>query len=66
MRYNNYCSKAAKLTPQPERLPPTERAASFQVLRVHLQAVRWKHLNAEELDAHKWGWRFENGKLEPK
>ena len=47
MRYNNYCSKAAKLTPQPVRLPPTECAASFHVLRVRLQAVRWKHLNAK-------------------
>ena len=65
MRYNNYCSKAAMLMPQPEGLPPTERAASFHVLCVHLQAVRWKHLNAEELDALKWGWWLENGKLEP-
>ena len=67
MRYTTYCHLAATSTssPKPEKLPPTERAAFFHILRVHIQAVRWKTLNADELDPLDWGWKIENGKLIP-
>jgi cytochrome c553 len=67
LRYTTYCRMAAVslLRPQPERLPPTERATYFHSLRVHLQAVRWKTLAADELDAKSWGWAEDNAKFIP-
>jgi hypothetical protein len=45
MQYAAYCnlSSTSKNVPQPEKLPPTERAASYHILRAHHQAVVWKH-----------------------
>ena len=42
---------------EPQRLPPTESAAYFHSLRVHLQVVRWRTLNNDELDHNDWGWK---------
>ena len=41
----------------PHKLPPTERAAYFYSLRVHLQVMLWKMLTTEEyqFDPEKWG-----------
>ena len=50
---------------EPQRLPPTERVAYFHSLRVHLQVVRWRTLNNDELDHNDWGWKEENGSLCP-
>lgn len=39
---------------EPQRLPPTERAARFHSLRVHLQVVNWTNLTNDSLEATKW------------
>ena len=42
VRYNSYMKMSASGKPlQPERMPPTERAARFHSLRVHAQIVDW-------------------------
>ena len=50
---------------QPEKLPPTERAAYYHSLRVHVQVCQWKSLQLDVLDATKWGWTLHNGLLVP-
>jgi len=67
MRYSMYCKMAAVSLskPQPERLPPTERASFYHILRVHLQVIRWLNLSADELDPTEWGWRLEDIRLAP-
>ena len=49
----------------PERLPPTERAAHFHILRVHLQVVQWHTFMATELSPLQWGWNLVDGKYMP-
>jgi len=67
MRYSIYCKMAAVSLskPQPERLPPTERAAFYHILRVHLQVITWVNLTADELDPTLWGWKLEDNRLAP-
>jgi hypothetical protein len=62
MRYVAYMHLVATSTKRPrlERLPPTERAAYFHILRVHLQVVQWLHLMKVLCDPEKWGWKLEN------
>ena len=43
----------------PGRLPPTEGAAKFHSLRVHLQIVVWKTMNTSTLRPEDWGWKKE-------
>ena len=51
---------------EPEKLPPTERAAHYHGLRVHLQVIEWKILDeTSNLDPMEWGWKDDNGKLAP-
>jgi hypothetical protein len=50
---------------EPKELPPTERAAHFHALRVHLQVAQWKYLDLQCLDPLKWGWKREKGHLLP-
>ena len=50
---------------QPERLPPSENAAYFHSLRVHLQAVTWKTLGQINLDPTLWGWKLDQSQLVP-
>lgn len=50
---------------EPQRLPPTARAAHFHSLRVHLQIIRWKTLNNKTLNALEWGWKLEDGVMAP-
>jgi len=50
---------------QPEKLPPSERAGYFHLLRVHLQAVEWKTLSPGTLLPTDWGWTIEAGQLTP-
>ena len=46
LRYARYMQMVAKGSEiEPQILPPTERAADFYNLRVHLQVVRWRTLN---------------------
>ena len=51
----------------PQKLPPTERAAHFHSLRVHLQVMLWKKLIHEDLqlDPEQWGWKLDGSKLAP-
>lgn len=67
LRHSTYCRLAATSLsrPQPEKLPPTERAAYFHILCVHLQAVRWKNLNDCDLDPLAWGWKLTDGQYMP-
>jgi len=49
----------------PERLLPSERAACFHALHVHLQAVTGRTLGAYFADATLWGWRLDGKELVP-
>ena len=51
----------------PHKLPPTERAAHFHSLRVHLQIMLWKMLTTDEchFEPEKWVWRLDGTKLNP-
>ena len=51
---------------QPEKLPPTERAAHYHGLRVHLQVIEWTMLDeTSNLDPKEWGWKSADGYLTP-
>src|SRR6185436_12485817 len=48
---------------RPERLPPSESAAKYHIMRVNFQVCQWKmnsNLNPEE-----WGWWLQDGKYLP-
>ena len=51
----------------PHKLPPTEKAAQFCSLTVHLQVMLWKMLTPEEYQLHpeKLVWRLDGTKLKP-
>ena len=49
----------------PGRLPPSERAAHFHALRVHLQVSQWKYLDLKCLKPEEWGWVFHGNTLIP-
>lgn len=67
LRYNAFMRLAATsvTTIKPQCLPPTERAAYFHSLRVHLQVIEWKFLMSVKLPAENWGWKLQNGMYEP-
>ena len=66
LRYARYMQVVAKgSTTEPQRPPSTERAAYFHSLHVHLQVVRWRTVNNDELDHNAWGWKKENGSVCP-
>ena len=46
---------SSKASLDPQKLPPTERAAHFHSLRVHLQVIIWKELSNNILDPKQWG-----------
>ena len=50
---------------EPERLPPTERAAFHHSLRVHHQVIVWAKLSENALDPKQWGWKLEEKTLTP-
>ena len=58
LRNNNYMkmSISSKSNIQPLRLPPSERAAHFHSLRVHLQVIKWKSLGSDGNDRTQWSW----------
>lgn len=59
LRHRKYQEMVARCNKmEPERLPPTERAAHFHSLRVHLQVTQWAELNNKCLDACTWGWKI--------
>ena len=49
----------------PQKLPPTERAAFYHSLRVHLQVTLWKKLTHEDLklEPEQWGWKLDGTTL---
>ena len=49
----------------PSRLPPTESAAKYHSLRVHLQIIVWISLDPSVLCPTEWGWKYEDGVLVP-
>jgi hypothetical protein len=65
LRHSKYNIMVSKSKATPEKLPPTERAAYFHCLRVHLQVCQWKLLNTCVLDPMEWGWQLVNSKYEP-
>ena len=50
---------------EPQRMPPTIRAAYFHSLRVFLQINQWMNLDTEVLDPCSWGWQHGRFGLEP-
>ena len=66
IRYRRYQSMVAHCNKiEPERLPPTERAAYYHSLRVHLQIVQWLELDSKYLDECQWGWTVEKDTMHP-
>ncbi len=51
----------------PQKLPPTQRSAHFDSLRVHLQVMLWKRLTHEDLefDPERWSWKLDGTRLSP-
>ena len=50
---------SSKASLDPQKLSPTERAAHFHSLRVHLQVIIWKKLSNNSLNPKQWGWKLE-------
>ena len=50
---------------EPSLLPPTQRAAYYHSLRVHLQVCQWKHFDLHCLKPDEWGWYFQTDILLP-
>ncbi|KAG1665078.1 hypothetical protein GQR58_019552 [Nymphon striatum] len=66
LRYSKYLDMICKGVLQPEKLPPTERAAYYHGLRVHVQVIEWQMLDeASNLDPKEWGWKSTDGYLTP-
>jgi len=66
LRHTQYQAMVARCNRMdPERLPPTERAAHFHSLRVHLQMVQWNELDNKCLDALEWGWTMDKNIMRP-
>jgi len=67
LRYRRYMQILARSTqkPRPERLPPTERAAYFHLMRVHLQVVQWNLLKTDCLIPTDWGWELHDNAYVP-
>ena len=59
-RWNEMAVTSSQVNPA--ILPPTERAAHFHSLRVHLEMLKGTSLELEcEVDPCKWGWRRDDG-----
>ena len=58
---------ASKSSLDPRKLPPTERAAYYHSLRVHLQTVLWEKLICTfgDLDVLRWEWKVGQNVLTP-
>jgi len=65
LRYTRYMEKARLCPVLPEKLPPTERAAYYHCLRVHLQVIVWTTPGCKATEPSEWGWKMEGGRLTP-
>jgi len=67
LRYIRYMQLVANSVtrPRPERLPPTERAAYYHLMRVHLQVMQWQTLQTDCLTPTDWGWKMDDGVYVP-
>ena len=67
LRYTMYMNMIATRSRllRPERLPPTENAARFHILRVHLQVMQWKSLMTTNIKPEDWGWKIVDGRYKP-
>ena len=67
LRYTMYMNMVATSSHpvKPEQLPPTVNAATYHILRNHLQIVHWATLMHTEKIPEDWGWRVNNGKYTP-
>ena len=63
LKYQSMIARSHVLEPQ--RMPPTERAAYFHALRVYIQVRQWSDLNTESLDPCFGGWQRGEKTLEP-
>jgi hypothetical protein len=65
MRFSMYMHQTATNLKQvrPERLPPTEAAARYHIMRAHFQVTQWK--TEPDLNPEDWGWKLVDGKLLP-
>ena len=66
LRYAKFMESLSTCTSvNPATLPPTEAAAYYHALRVHLQVSQWKQLDLGCLLPTEWGWKLEGGVLVP-
>jgi len=65
LRFAKYMQKIPTSPVLPEKLPPTERAAFYHTLRVHLRVMQWTALNTSITEATDWGWKLEGRQLVP-
>ena len=67
LRYTKFMEmvSSSKASLDPQTLSPTERAAHYHSLRVHLQVMIWKELSNNNLDPKRWGWKLEGSVFAP-
>lgn len=67
IRYTKFMGmvSSSRTSIEPQKLPPSERAAFFHSLRVHLQVVIWESLGTDDLDPTQWGWELRGSRLNP-
>src|SRR6218665_2852989 len=67
MRYVQYMNKTTSCyaQPRPERLPPTQNAATYHVYRTHLEIVQWQTLLATDIQPTDWGWKISKDRYVP-
>lgn len=67
LHYEQYIRKIASAKKEFDiaRLPPTQNAAKYHLLRVHLQVFIWKSLDIPTPDPILWGWQLVDGEFQP-
>ena len=65
-RFLKFQKRAAKGKIDPDRLPPTEDAATQHALRVHVQFSVWQDLDTTVIDPVGKGWELQNNKMRPR
>ena len=67
LRYTTYMTMVViRSAPvRPERLPPSENAAAFHILRVHLQVMQWQTLMQVNKNTKESRWRLSDSLFVP-